>query len=56
MMSKFQSPVCQTSRPQPSAAKLLAPETNARFHTLAAYGALLLIASIVFGTLTFRPF
>ncbi len=31
-------------------------ESDDRFHTLAIYGALALIAAVVFGTLSYHPF
>lgn len=50
-MRELRSRILQTSWPQSLAAK-----TDARLQTFAAYGALLLIAAIVFGTLPIRPF
>ena len=47
-MSKLQS-----RSPQP---RSLAANSDSRLHMLATYGAFLLIAGIVFGTLPFRPF
>ena len=41
----------RTSWPQSSAAK-----PDVRLQTFAVYGAFLLIAAIVFGTIPFRPF
>ena len=50
-MSKLQS-----RSPQPSQPRSLAANSDSRLHMLATYGAFLLIAGIVFGTLPFRPF
>ena len=47
-MSKLQS-----RSPQPRSA---AANWDSRLHLLATYGAFLLIAAIVFGTLPYRPF
>ena len=41
----------RASRPRSAVAN-----SDSRLHTLATYGAFLLIAGIVFGTLPFRPF
>jgi hypothetical protein len=50
-MRELQSRIHQSSQP-----RSLAANTNSRLHVFAAYGAFLMIAGIVFGTLPFRAF
>ena len=50
-MREFQSRPYQSAQP-----RSIAANSDSRLHLLATYGALLLIAAIVFGTLPFRPF
>jgi hypothetical protein len=50
-MRELQSTFSQKQQPRSAAAK-----ADSRVQTFAVYGAFLLIATIVFGTLSFRPF
>ncbi len=50
-MRKLNAETSQKSRPVSRAENI-----DARLNTYAVYGAFLLIATIVFGTLSFRPF